>query len=136
MATLQATVKMVSATLFPSPVNFTFTVNETIGGNHSGFNTVIVPSASTSTIFDSAAISGSSGILYFYFQAATTNVNPLEIAIESNTTPGAKTFAIIDAGDWAFLPINASDAAGTVITVDNTDIANPATLNFFYGEKG
>lgn len=136
MAVLQATIKMVSATLFPSPVNFTFVVNETIGGNHSGFNTVIVPADSGSTVFTSASASGSSGILYFYFQAATTNISPVEIAIESKTTPGFKTFASIPAGDWAYLPINASDVAGTEIVVINPDLANPATVNFFYGEKG
>lgn len=136
MAILQSTIKMVSATLFPSPVNFTFVVNETINGNHSGFNTVIVAAATTSTVFDSLAASGSSGILYFYFQAATTNISPVEIAIESKTVGVANTFALLSAGDWAYLPIDASDVAGTAITVINPDVANPATVNFFYGEKG
>jgi hypothetical protein len=137
MATLKATLNLTSTSLFPIPVNFTETVNETINGNHSSFSTNVIAPSVTTTIFASAAASGTSGILYFYFKGATTNADTVDIQITRNTGPISNcSFLRIGAGDLAILPVDASDASGITITATNNSGSTSATIQYFYGEKG
>jgi hypothetical protein len=138
MATLKATLNITSNTLFPIPVNFTETVNETVNGSHSSFSTNVIAPNATETLFQSASGSGTSGILYFYFKAAATNADVVIVKITRNDTPAFVSVPIfrIAAGDIAILPIDANDTSGIVITATNNSGSSSVTLQYFYGEKG
>lgn len=136
MPTLKTVINLTSGNLFPTPVNFTETVTETINGNHSSFQTNVIASSSSSIVFSSVAPSGSTGILYFYFKAASTNSDTIDIEITSNTGSDTVSALRLAAGDVAYLPIDASDAAGIQVEAINNSGASPATLQYFYGERG
>lgn len=131
MATLKATLNISSTDLFPIPVNFTETVIETIGGNRSSFMTkVLAAGASNIALYN--AIAPGTGILYFYFKAAILNANTIDIEI----VQGGNTVSALrlSPGDIAILPIDAN--VSTTVQADNNAVGAPATLQYFYGEKG
>jgi hypothetical protein len=131
MATLKTILNISSNTLFPIPLNYTDTVLETVSGNHSSFNTNVLAAGVTNDVLYSATAPGS-GVVYFYFKAASTNGSTIDVEIVQS---GDMVSALrIGAGDVAFLPIDASSA--TTIRANNNDGAASATLYYFYGEKG
>jgi hypothetical protein len=131
MATLKATLNLASSTLFPIPLNFTETVTEDINGNHSSFNTNVLAAAASNVVLYTGTAPGS-GVLYFYFKAASTNVGTIDVEI----VQGAATVSAVRIypGDIAFFPVDAS--AATTVRADNNDGSNAATLQYFYGERG
>lgn len=134
MPTLKAAINLVSGNLFPAPVNFTDTVTETVNGNHSSFQTNVIAASGSSVLFLSAGPSGTSGILYFYFKAATTNTATIDIEITAG--PDTVSALRIGAGDVAYLPMNASALLGIKVEAFNNSVGSPVTLQYFYGEKG
>ena len=232
MPTLKTVINLISGNLFPIPVNFTESVTETINGNHSSFQTNVIAQASSSVVFSSGAASGSTGILYFYFKAASTNTDNVRVEITRNAGSGAvlsfnsgtltqnptaytpnsiftvatssvtggtgnglgviavvnnlgtvtailvdpanvgtgytsgdtitilgtalggatpaddvtidvdqliiqaSSFLRIAPGDVAYLPVDATDPLGIQIRAFNNSVTSPATLQYFYGERG
>ena len=137
MSTLKTTINIASTDLFPTPVNFTFPVTETIGGAHSSFNTKVLPAAATNVVlFSSTAASGSTGILYFCIQASADNLDTISVDIRRNTGPVTADMMLFAPGDIAYFPVDASDAAGIIIRATNNASASIAALQYFYGEKG
>jgi len=132
MATIKATLNLASSTLFPIPVNFTEVVTETVNGNHSSFNTNVLAAAASNVVLYGPSAAPGSGVLYFYFKAASTNVGTIDIEI----VQGASTVSAVRLypGDIAFFPVDAS--ATTTVRADNNDVSNAATLQYFYGERG
>jgi hypothetical protein len=137
MSTLKTTINIASTDLFPTPMNFTFPVTETIGGAHSSFNTKVLPAAATNVVlFSSNAASGSTGILYFCIQASADNLGTISVDIRRGTGPVTADVMLFAPGDIAYFPVDASDPLGVIIRATNNAGASIAALQYFYGEKG
>lgn len=132
MSTFRATLNISSANLFPIPTNFTETVTDNVNGNYSSFNTNVLAAAATNVVLYGPSIAPGSGVLYFYVKADVLNTATVDIEISQG---GQLVSAMrILAGDFAFVPIDA--AIATTVRADNNSAANPATIQYFYGERG
>jgi len=137
MSTLKTTINIASTDLFPTPVNFTFPVTETIGGAHSSFNTKFLPAAAYGVaLFSSNAASGSTGILYFCIQASADNLDTISVSIRRGTGPTTADVMLFAPGDISYFPVDASDPMGISIKATNNASSSTAALQYFYGEKG
>lgn len=86
MPTLKTTLKVESTDLFPTPVSFTKVNNNTVAGNFSGFNSLVVGNAATT--LNLAAI-GATGA-YVYLESAATNATAIYVGV----SPVAETFFV------------------------------------------
>lgn len=137
MATLVSAIKLTSSNLFPTPINFTVPVTETVNGDVA-FSTVILGSTGdtpTANIYgptDGAA--GSSEVVYLYLNAATANTSPVLVNVTNESDTTIAVMSLLP-GDFAWFPVYAP-GAGVTVELQNTDPANTASVNYFYGEKG
>lgn len=134
MGLLKTTIKLVTSDVFPYPVNITVPVTESIDLDAS-FSTVIIDPADTSIIYGPIpAGAGTTGITYFYIQSDPDNVSDVHVNFTDDNS-NTLTALAIPTGDFAWFPLYAN-ASGVTVELANTDIANPATVTYFYGEKG
>jgi hypothetical protein len=133
MSTLTTSISIASNTLFPAPVNFTKTVNESVDGYHNSFQQVSIGSAAEVILYDSQSAAGNSGVVYFYAESIAENVTNISIQIQySDNDP--LFFARLIPGDILYLPLWALHYDGIKVTAIN-DAGLPASLSFFVGEK-
>jgi len=133
MSTLRTSITLASNTLFPTPVNFTKIVNETIEGYHTGFQQVTIAGGGDALLYDSSSAAGNTGIVYLYAEALASNSTNVSITIKYGTNDPAY-FARLIPGDILYLPLWALHYDGITITAIN-DAGLPASLSFFIGEK-
>jgi len=119
MPTLKTVINLNSGNLFPTPVNFTETVTETINGNHSSFQTNVIAQASSSIVFSSASASGTTGILYFYFKAASTNTDNVRVEITRNSGKGG----VLGFDSGTLVQIPGAYTADTIFTVSSANVS-------------
>jgi len=136
MPTLKTTIMMNSSSLFPTPINMTLPVIQPIDGNHTGFQTVIIPSGGGSNLYTSLGVAGVSGSTYFFAQAAATNTDTISISVIRTDDGDNTLIAILNPGDIMYVPIAATDATSTIVSATNGSITTAATLSYFYGERG
>jgi hypothetical protein len=134
MATITSTIKLATTTLFPTPVNFTLPVTETVALD-AAFSTVVVEADDSAIIYDPAAAVGSSNVVYVYLQSPSTNpAAGITVSIQDSGSFNSTAMKLIP-GDFAWFPLLA-DGASVKVTLNNLDQSNTATVNYFYGEKG
>jgi len=132
MATLKATIKIETTTLFPNPINFTVPVVETVALD-AGFSTVNIPVAITELIY-SPAVVGSSDVTYIFLQANSNNTD--FISVELTDSAGTPITAIkLLAGDFAWFPMLV-DGLGCEINVSHTNVTDEQTLYYIFAERG
>ena len=132
MATLKATIKIETTTLFPNPINFTVPVVETVALD-AGFSTVNIPVAITELIY-SPAVVGSSVVTYIFLQANSNNTD--FISVELTDSAGTPITAIkLLAGDFAWFPMLV-DGLGCEINVSHANVTDEQTLYYIFAERG
>jgi hypothetical protein len=134
MASITSTIKLATTSLFPTPVNFTLPVVETVALD-AAFSTVIVEEDNSAIIYDPNAAVGTSNVVYFYLQSASTNPSTgVTVQIQDSSSIEITTMKLIP-GDFAWFPLLAN-GNNVQVKLTNLDQATPATINYFYGEKG
>jgi hypothetical protein len=134
MSTLKTTIIFESATLFPTPMSFTKIANENLTGTNASFQTNTLSAGSLETLFETTESIGNSGVLYFYANSASTNIEPIDLIIDNKSTSQSYFVRLIP-GDITYLPVFAADHAGIKISARNNDPSNEAGLTYFYGSK-
>lgn len=132
MSTLKTTITLASSELFPGTVSFAKVKNYTVDGD-SDFQTTEIPANDSLDLFDAPAQTGTSGIVYFYCEAASNNTTNLTIQIKNGSTANATSAMILAPGAVSFLPLFAQDALGLVVTAIN-DTASACDISYFIGE--
>jgi hypothetical protein len=134
MGLLKTTIKLVTTDVFPYPVNITVPAIEAVDLDAS-FSTVILNASGTSIIYGPIPQqAGTTGNTYFNIQSDPDNVSSVNVDV-TDTNNTTITAISIPPGDFAWFPLNA-DAVNVQVELINTDVANPATVTYFYGEKG
>jgi hypothetical protein len=133
MSTLRTSITLASDTLFPTPVNFTKTVNESVDGYNNGFQQVTIAESSTVTIYNIEFAAGNAGVVYFYAESLAANTTNINFGI-SHDNDSSKFFARLIPGDVLYLPLWALDTDGITVFATN-EAGAPATVSFFIGEK-
>jgi hypothetical protein len=133
MASITSTIKLATTSLFPTPVNFTLPVVETVALD-AAFSTVVVAEDDAATVYSTAAAVGSSKVVYFYLQAPSTNPADGILVTLDDGTNAAQVLKLVP-GDFAWFPVYAN-ASGVEVVLTNPNLSTPATVNYFYGEKG
>lgn len=141
MSTLRTSISLASSTLFPAPVNFTKTVEETVNGYHNGFQQVTIANGGSTILYSLNGSAGTSGftanlgIVYFYAESLASNSTIIRISIGDNDGGDQVSVALLTPGSFLYLPVSATDTAGTKITAFNQE-GDPAVISFFIGESG
>jgi len=134
MGLLKTTIKLVTTDVFPYPVNITVPVTESVDLDAS-FSTVILDVSGTSVIYGPIPQkAGTTGITYFYIQSDPDNVSAVNVNVTDSMSKTITALSILP-GDFTWFPLNA-DFTGVQVELVNTNVANPATVTYFYGEKG
>jgi len=124
MSTLKSTLKIESTDLFPTPVTFTVTNNNTVAGSFSGFTNLTV--TTTPTVLNIVPINGTALAAYCYFKNndATDNVY-----IGRNSEDA---FLSLAPGDVSLISYGGTAAAANLYAYTGT---GTAVLSYFIGEK-
>lgn len=132
MATLKATIKIETTTLFPNPINFTVPVVETVALD-AGFSTVVIEPAATEMIY-SPAVVGTSDVTYIFLQANGSNTDYIEVEITDSLGVDITAMKLL-AGDFAWFPLLA-DSTTCEINVSHPSVGDDQTLYYIFAERG
>jgi hypothetical protein len=118
-----------STDLFPYPIDHTGRVTpEGIGSASFQFRHILAES--TEVLYTSESAGSGNSVLFVYIAAPVDNENPIVITLENATQGGPINLAKIYPGDFAFMPIDASDEFGITISAVNSGLTD-LYLNFF-----
>jgi hypothetical protein len=119
-----------SSDLFPYPIDKTsrVTPSET---DSTSFQLRNISGSSTEVLYSSSTAGTGKSILFVYAAAPSENTLPITVTLEQNSEAGPVQILRIFPGDFAFLPIDASNQSGLTLSAVNPS-ANPQYLSFFY----
>lgn len=132
MATLKATIKIETTTLFPNPINFTVPVVEQVALD-AGFSTVVIEPATTEKIY-SPAVVGASDVTYIFLQANGSNTDYISVEIVDSASAALVAIKLL-AGDFAWFPLLA-DSTNCEINVSHSSVGDDQTLYYIFAERG
>ena len=132
MSTLKTSINLASTTLFPTPVNFTKSVTETISGGNNGFSSVEISAASNQSLF-STDQNTMTGVVYFYAEAPSTNPSIIDLQIISDSD--SVFFARLCPGDVIYMPLWADNSNGVTVVAYN-GVGGTSIIQYFIGAKG
>ena len=131
MSTLTTLMQISSEDLFPTPVDFTVSNDNTVAGNYSGFNTYNIGATPTQLNITTFTATGTNA-LYSYFAIGTASATGVFIGYE-NQNP----FLALSPGDFAFFPLGQGTGATAMsdITAYSFGGSTSVPLTYFFGEK-
>lgn len=132
MATLKATIKIETTTLFPNPINFTVPVVEQVALD-AGFSTVVIEPSTLEKIY-SPAVVGVSEVTYIFLQANGSNTDFISVEITDSASTSLVAIKLL-AGDFAWFPLLA-DATACEINVSHSNPTDDQTLYYIFAERG
>jgi len=130
---LKATLRLESTDVLTNSVNFTVAATEQIKGDKD-FQSISIPAAAIVSAFGPSLSADSSNTVYFYAQAASTNVGSVEVWI-TDLNNIQILVATLRPADFIWMPL-AVKGSNVTVALKNLDVTNRSLVNLFYGYRG